>query len=168
MPNLSAQTATEVVRHAGGEIVGRTKLQKITYLMSITGLLEGADLHFLYKHYGPYSEDLATGARDAGFLGLLRVDERIASWGGTYSVYQSVTPANERVPLAVEAAAADSVELELAATAAFLAREGINDPWGETARRKPEKSAEDTLAKAKELYRTLSRIETPIGLPEIA
>jgi hypothetical protein len=43
---------------------------------------------------------------------------------------------------------ADAVELELAATAAFLAYERFPDPWGETARRKPEKSGGRTPRKS--------------------
>jgi len=62
---------------------------------------------------------------------------------------------------------ADAVELELAATAAFLAIEGIPDPWGETARRKPEKAEGGRLLKAKQLYSRLRQISTLKDLPNI-
>jgi uncharacterized protein YwgA len=159
-----------IVRDAGGRIVGRTRLQKVAYLLSVAGLED--DLPFVYRHYGPYSEDLAIAAREANLLGLLNETEQQASWGGTYSVYEvegqpnsSVSPA--RLKLAKEAASADAVELELAATAVYLAKEGESDPWAETERRKPEKAENGRLDGAKALYRKLSAIETPIRLPTI-
>ena len=63
---------------------------------------------------------------------------------------------------------ADPIELELAATAAFLAAEGVPDPWEETAKRKPEKAEGNRLANAKVLYKALRSIRTPKKLPEIA
>jgi uncharacterized protein YwgA len=51
------QKAAEIVRDAGGRIVGRTKLQKVAYLLELAGLGDG--FQFEYRHYGPYSEDLA-------------------------------------------------------------------------------------------------------------
>lgn len=165
-----AVKAAAIVRDAGGRIVGRTRLQKVAYLLSITGLENG--LPFAYKHYGPYSEDLATAARDADLLGLLSETEQQASWGGIYSTYvvsvqpdANIHPARSR--LATEAAAADAVELELAATAAFLAKEGYSDPWAETARRKPEKAEGGRIERAKALYSRLSAIDTPAPLPAI-
>lgn len=171
MSYASALKAAGIVRDAGGRIVGRTRFQKITYLLIVTGLEDG--LPFAYKHYGPYSEDLAIAARDADLLGLLKETEQQAAWGGIYSTYvvdeladPAVPPARRR--LATEAAAADAIELELAATAVLLAKEGHRDPWGETARRKPEKAESGRIEKAKVLYRKLSAIETPEPLPEIA
>lgn len=55
---------------------------------------------------------------------------------------------------------ADAVALELAVTAAFLARQGVAAPWGEVASRKPEKA--EYLNKAKALYAKFRRVE---GLP---
>ncbi|MCQ0090910.1 hypothetical protein [Roseovarius sp. M141] len=53
--------------------------------------------------------------------------------GGTYSTYtidnvQELEQGNPRHSLATLAAAADSIELELAATAVFLAHDGYDDP----------------------------------------
>ncbi|MGP0057676.1 MAG: hypothetical protein ACLPID_00090 [Beijerinckiaceae bacterium] len=170
MSYANSGKAAGIVRDAGGRIVGRTRLQKIAYLLSVAGLEDG--LPFAYRHYGPYSEELASAARAADLVGLLRETEQLASWGGTYSTYvvteqpsSAVPPARRR--LAAEAAAADAIELELAATAVFLAKEGYQDPWAETARRKPEKAENGRLDKARELYRKLSAIETPIPLPAI-
>ena len=55
-----------IVRDAGGTIVGRTRLQKTAYLLELAGLGEG--FHFSYRHYGPYSEELASAVRDANAL----------------------------------------------------------------------------------------------------
>lgn len=160
-----------IVRDAGGRIVGRTKLQKIAYLLSVAGVEEG--LPFAYRHYGPYSEELAVAAREANLLGLLVETEQQATWGGMYSTFvvdqkpdPTSSPARRR--LASTAAEAEAIELELAATAVFLAKEGHPNPWSETERRKPEKAEGGRLAKAKELYGRLSAIETPSLLPELA
>jgi hypothetical protein len=166
-----AEKVAGIVRDAGGHIVGRTRLQKIAYLLSISGLEDG--LPFAYKHHGPYSEALATAARVANLFGLVKETEQQASWGGTYSTYvvgeQSNFPVHSaRRSLAAVAAGADAIELELAATAAFLFKEGHSDPWGETARRKPEKAINGGIDRAKALYRRLSAIQTPVALPPIA
>jgi hypothetical protein len=171
MSYANAVKAAQIVRDAGSRIVGRTRLQKIAYLLSVTGLESG--LPFAYKHYGPYSEELANAARDAGLLGLVQETEQQALWGGIYSTYVFAGPVDGSIPaarrrLAAEGAAADAVELELAATAVFLAKAGYPDPWGETARRKPEKAEGGRLQRALVLYRRIAAIETPEPLPKIA
>jgi uncharacterized protein len=159
-----------IVRDAGGQIVGRTKLQKLTYFLVAAGLEE--DVPFLYKHYGPYSESVAVAAREAHLLGFMREREDMAAWGGTYSIFTvdgqpgPDVPAS-RLQLAQIAAGADAVELELAATALFLFREGRTDAWQETERRKPEKTANGRLDRARFLYQRLSAIETPERLPAL-
>lgn len=173
MSYANAVKTARIVRDADGSIVGRTRLQKVAYLLTVTGLEH--DLAFSYKHYGPYSEDLAMGAREADLLGLLKETEQQASWGGTYSTYSYVAagqdddePLAVRRLFAVEAARGDAIELELAATAVFLALENYPDPWEETQRRKPEKAAHGRIAKAQALYRRLAAIDTPVRLPDIA
>ncbi len=170
----NARRAACVVHDAGGRIVGRTRLQKIAYLLSAVGLGEDAPFVFAYKHYGPYSEDLAAAAHNADLLGLITETEHQAAWGGTYSVYEyhgGVQPDRQVPParrsLAEQAAAADAVELELAATAVFLAKEKNPAPWDETARRKPEKAKNGRLEGARELYRELAAIQTPDPWPDI-
>jgi uncharacterized protein YwgA len=162
------EKAADIVLDAGGEIVGRTRLQKVAYLLELAGLGEG--FSFEYRHYGPYSADLASAAESAGLLGLLNVSEKVANWGGHYSVFRigrhiSKRGNKSRADLASAAAKADPVELELAATAAFLA--DAADPWEETAKRKPDKANDGRLEKAKALYRELLSIKTPTPLPKI-
>ena len=170
---MSKELATRiaaVVRDAGGRVVGRTKLQKLTYFLVVSGLEE--DVPFLYQHYGPYSESVAVAAREAHLLGLMHEKEEQAGWGGTYSIFtvegksENVVPAS-RLQLAKIAADADAVELELAATALFLFKEDRTDAWQETERRKPEKAMHGRLEKAKSLYQRLSAVETPERLPQL-
>jgi uncharacterized protein len=71
------------------------------------------------------------------------------------------------VRLAKRAAQADSVALELAVTAAFLAENGYNDAWDEVAERKRAKATPEMMAKAKALYRDFQKIEVPNNLPAI-
>jgi uncharacterized protein len=165
-----AHGAAAIVRDAGGHIVGRTKFQKIAFFLEAAGV--GSGFPFRYKHYGPYSELLAAAAQHAAALRLIVENESVAAWGGQYSTFYTQMPADPsmhpaRARLAQEMANADAVELELAATAAFLAYERFSDPWAETARRKPEKAEGGRLERAKQLYLRLRQIPAPHLLPAI-
>ena len=171
MSKSDIEKVAAIVRDAGGSIVGRTKLQKISFILEAAGLGEG--FSFEYYHYGPFSEELANAAKDAAVLGIVTQKEQQTSWGGFYSRYEVATdvatvPDSIRSKIAQEGAHANSIELELAATALFLAKEGDSDPWGETARRKPEKAEGGRLERARELYRKLQKFDTPEPLPVIA
>lgn len=165
------ERVAEIVRDAGGQIVGRTRLQKVAYLLELTGL--GSGFEFEYRHYGPYSESLFDAAQTANAFGLLIEEERTAKWGGHYSIYSITDSVDKSVDecrfnFASRAAQVGAVELELAATAAYLfAVEHFSDPWAETVRRKPEKAAEGRLEKAREAYRSLLEFHTPKPLPQI-
>lgn len=169
--------AVKLVEDAGGTLVGRTRLQKVAYLTQLAGF--GDELNFEYRHYGPFSEELATGMEIATGLGFVEEDERRADWGGKYSIYRSTRSTSTaavkptRVGFITAAAGIDALELELAATAAFLyAEEGIGrscagDPWLETAKRKPEKAAGGRLERARKAYTRLRDIPAPRALPAI-
>lgn len=167
--------AARIVQDAGGEVVGRTRMQKITYLAQLAGF--SAEFAFEYRHYGPFSEDLATGLQIAAALGPLLEEERPTGWGGLYSVYRLRDPADPADPAraAFLQAAKDigAVELELAATAAFLfAEEGIGrihegNPWHATRARKPQKSGDGRLERAASAYAQLRQLATPIPLPNL-
>ena len=163
----NAEKVATIVAAAGGKLVGRTRLQKLAYLLELAGLGEG--FQFLYRHYGPYSEELALATRDATLMGVLEETENPAAWGGTYSIYKTSHTATDAALLSFAKIAADAnaVELELAATAAFLSQEGNADPWDETARRKSNKADAGRLQKAKELYRKFAQVNTPTALPAI-
>jgi len=165
------ERAADIVKDAGGRIVGRTRLQKIAYLLQLAGVGDG--FSFDYKHYGPYSEELAAAISSAEAFGLVVEEEKLTSWGGWYSIYSagSVVRGTDivaRHALAHEAIKIGAIELELAATAAYLhAVEGCSDPWGETARLKPEKASLERMSKAKTAYEKLRKIDTPSPLPEL-
>lgn len=156
-----------LVQDAGGTVVGKTRLQKIAYLLEIAGL--GAGYQFSYHYYGPYSSDLDSDANIAWAFDLIHREDRSSNWGGSYSVFttDSVNAAdNARRQLAQMAVNVDAVILELAATAAFLSTTHP-DPWVETGNRKPDKATGDRISKAKSFLRELRKIETPNPLPNI-
>jgi len=164
----SINEVVTIVADAGGELVGRTRLQKIAYLLHVTGL--GAEqFRFRYKHYGPYSEGFASATDASKVFGQLSEELRPSSWGGTFSVFTTEIPAGtssrSRLQLIEVASNANPIDLELAATAAFLAKEGQADPWSETAARKPGKARQ--IGSAMELYMKLAAVNTPKELPLI-
>lgn len=162
----------ELIALAGGKIIGRTKLQKSACVLELTGL--GYGFQFKYKHFGPYSEELKIACDDAQALGYLYEKTETANWGGWYSVFEAppTQPSGERqaqrTALLAITAIADSVDLELAVTAAFLAVNGVSDAWREVESRKPTKASPDHLLAAKELYRRLAAVDVPQSLPSIA
>jgi uncharacterized protein YwgA len=168
--------ATRIIQDAGGELVGRTRLQKVAYLMQLAGF--GDELGFEYRHYGPFSEDLARGMAIATAFGAVKEVEAQADWGGRYSIY-SVAPSERlenpaRAAFVQEAKKIGAIELELAATAAYLfAVEGIGrtregNPWEETRRRKPGKAGSGRLERAVKTYEKLrAAVPTPHSLPAL-
>jgi len=167
--------AARIIQDAGGELVGRTRLQKVAYLAQLAGY--GQDFEFEYRHYGPFSEDLALGMEIAAALGPVKEEERQAEWGGRYSIYRlrkPTPPANpDRAAFIQQAKGIGAIELELAATAAFLFTvEKIGNgkpgnPWHETRTRKPEKAREGRLESAAAAYKGLRRMQTPTKLPAL-
>jgi uncharacterized protein YwgA len=167
------EVAARIVDEAGGRLVGRTRLQKVTCLATLAGFL--SDFDFEYRHYGPYSERLASSMEIASGLDLVSEKEERTEWGGWYSVYLRTdkTPNghdDQRRHFVEEAAKIGPISLELAATAAFLnVYEGFSasEAWLETARRKPDKAAEGRLEVAKTAYATLLKLPTRTPLPNI-
>jgi uncharacterized protein YwgA len=166
-----ARRVAAIIRDAGGRVVGRTRLQKMAFILEASGL--GSGFPFIYKHFGPYSEELSSASRTGAILGLLSETEAPASWGGTFSTFEVNVPPDPSTPesrrrIARETVTADAVELELAATALYLSQLGTSNVWTETARRKPEKSANGRLDRARALYGRIQEIQTPIPLPQLA
>jgi uncharacterized protein len=163
--------AAAIVRDAGGRIVGRTRLQKVAYLMEIVGF--GSGFRFEYKHYGPYSERLSDAVAMANAFGFLEEEERGTEWGGTYSIYfyrdsPAGAPNDDRVIFVKRAAEIDAICLELAATAAYLKLEaGSKTPWEDTKKLKPEKATKERITLAKLAYAELRKLATPESLPPI-
>ena len=159
-----ADYISAIVRLAGGEIVGKTRLQKIAYLLRAKGSgFDGVD--FDYHNFGPYSAELAFAAEDAESLGLLTMEERPGYHRVPYTVYKSAALAaelddrNER-----EACEADlkvmsgysALVLELAATAVYLKRNGyVKNFWEEVRKRKSLKATKPRIKLAKRLLQQL-------------
>ena len=132
MPDLEPHAvAARLVSEAGGVLIGRTRLQKVACLAKLAGLLD--TFEFEYRHYGPFSESLATAMNIAAGLKIIDEQETRAEWGGWYSIYRSTdrTPSamdGQRSQFVTEAAKIGAIQLELAATAAFLHVEEGLDP----------------------------------------
>ena len=165
--------AARLVNEAGGELIGRTRLQKVACLAKLAGLLD--TFEFEYRHYGPFSEHLAMSMDIAAGLRIVDEQDKRAAWGGSYSIYRETdrTPKGDdamRRQFVTEAAKIGAIQLELAATAAFLhVDEGLSgqEAWAETARRKPEKAQEGRIEAAQAAYRQLRCLATPTPLPAI-
>src|SRR5665213_3320937 len=75
-----------VVASAGGEIVGRVRLQKEIYLLDQLGLNSG--FSYAYHHYGPYSADLADAVDGAKAFGYLEEQSKNRTSDGVpFSIY---------------------------------------------------------------------------------
>lgn len=165
--------AAAIVRDAGGRLVGRTRLQKVAYLTQLAGF--GQNFPFEYRHYGPYSEELAEAMEIAVGLKIVQEEKRVSASGATYSIYCTDAGAADdvRTRFIRAAAGTSAIELELAATAAYLyieeRRRGRDerDAWSITEKRKPGKAAEGRLEGAKAAYRRLFDIAPKGALPPI-
>lgn len=167
---MSRGTAKDVatIVSAAGEIVGRTRLQKTMVMLELTGL--GFGFPYDYHLFGPFSDELVVSTDRAVALGYIDENSRRSTWGGIYSIFKAEKKASDnpaRDQIVDIAKQADSIVLELAATAAFLASQGEKDPWHEVSIRKPEKVTRARLSQAKHLYKQFSEVVSPKALPEI-
>ena len=152
----------------GGELIGSTRLQKQAYLVHYCGA-NLDELDFVYHHYGPYSFDLADGCIDAEVAGWITTEEHPRRYGVRYTTYKvtnrSPRGARRNIGDLAEADAkrvvddtnrVSSVALELAATAAFLQRQGIyDDVLSELKLRKSHKATHQNLERAQQLLEDL-------------
>ncbi len=172
------EEAAAFVRDAGGELVGRTRLQKVAYLSQLAGFEN--DFVFEYRHYGPFSADLADAMEIATGLRLAEEEEHATKWGGWYSIFKTndsnpidIPVDDLRVTFLKETTEIDAIELELAATAAFFFLENEKapiddfDPWEKTEKFKPEKATNGRLEKAKAAYTKLQKLTVLTPLPAI-
>ncbi|MDP1738315.1 MAG: hypothetical protein Q8L23_12865 [Caulobacter sp.] len=156
-----------VVAFAGGEIVGRVRLQKEVYLLDQLGLKSG--FSYSYHHYGPYSADLVDAVDGAKAFRL--VDEQMRhrkSDGVPFSVYCR-GPSLDALLSELGGISSQEVErllgimqsrsatvLELAATIHWLrSKEGFNDWRPELVRRKGVKTDGGRVEEALTLLRAL-------------
>ena len=153
-----ARGVAEVVALSGGELVGKTRLQKSVYFLEARHVGYGFD--FSYHYYGPYSEELSDASTDASALNYISFDWKAGRH--PFAVYQSkieMKPdglAERRKRILDVLSKYDSVVLELAATADYLKSAGFDeDPWIEVRRRKGDKVTEARIGKANELLQAV-------------
>lgn len=150
----------------GGELVGRTHMQKGAYLLHRCG--GDFDLPFIYHHYGPYSSDLAAGCTDARAEGRIEIEEKTGRYGICYAVFRTTEtekvekpvgglPADKARRLIEEIKKVSDIVLELAAAIVFLRDEGGYGEQAvkETETRKPIKATPERIRKALDLIRDI-------------
>ncbi len=167
-----------------GKLVGRTRTQKVAYLLHSCGAKFG--LRFTYHYYGPYSFDLANGLDAARAEGWIAAEEQLSLRHGVPYTIFSTTSENEAPDCLGELSAADArrfmermknesdIVLELAATIVFLrddwhyygkqkvsADEDIKAAVEETRKRKSLKAQGGRLDKALALLRDLKLADAP-------
>ncbi len=154
----------------GGELVGRTRLQKQAYLLDRCGANFG--LPYTYHHYGPYSFELAGGVDGARADGRIDIEEKRGRHGVPYAIFRcgeeagrlerlGELPADEVRTLSEAMKGVSDIVLELAATIVFLRDEwdyygkGEVDAVEETKERKSLKATDERVARALALLRDL-------------
>ena len=147
-----------------GRLVGRVRLQKIIYLLQKAGLSDASRFDFSYHHYGPYSAEVDSARWFADALNIINEKrERRQSDGAAYSIFTIGEKAKD-IPSLPEPyaehvrkwAETDSIVLELAATAHWLATEEKVTDWKEEIRRRKTWKVEDgRLDKALALLKEL-------------
>jgi len=147
-----------IVALNGGRLVGKTRLQKTVYLLEKRGMSVGFD--FEYHNFGPFSVDVARATDFAKAEG--RLDERPQQGfhGVPYSLFETPERAPDRLGKLSAGEASEllqimggysAIELELAATMAFLADEGESDVDSALIQLKPAKATEERIARAHNL-----------------
>jgi len=155
-----------LVLAAGGEIVGKIRLQKVVYLLDQIGLDSG--FSYEYFHYGPYSEDLAEQVEDDVIFRHLVADRRRrVSDGVPYVAYSAQSSGSGEPPETHMSAARirnalaemqrrSATVLELAATIHWLVTmEKVSDWKTELVRRKGSKTLNGRDMQAFDLLRIL-------------
>jgi uncharacterized protein YwgA len=157
-----ASDIARLIQLNGGHLVGKTRLQKSAYFLEMKGAGFGFD--FSYYHFGPYSEELSNATDDALALSMIDVNWKTSQAGTEYAEFLSSSSESVDSDLDIRRRRIldvlrnyTAIEVELAATADFLNRNGYaNDPWAETRRRKAAKMTDLRMAKSQQLLVELS------------
>lgn len=78
------ELAARIVQNAGGKVVGRSRMQKVTDLARPAGF--PAEFGFACRPHGPFSEDRATGLEIASVFADLLDEVRQSDRGGTFAI----------------------------------------------------------------------------------
>lgn len=159
-----ADVIASVVALNGGKLVGKTRLQKVVFLLDHCGLKSGFE--FDYHNFGPFSAELAEAADFARAEGRVRVRERPGFHEVPYSEFTTSEKAPKRVggldsktvQLHLQKMEQFSaVELELAATIAYLKDFGVTTKQVDQVveKLKPLKATAERLKKAHTLLKEI-------------
>ena len=159
-----------VIALNGGELVGRTRLQKQVYLLDRCGANFG--LQFTYHRYGPFSFELAGGVDRACAERQITVEEKVGRHKVPYAVFRppdgfepparlgDLDSGRARELLKIMEKVSVTV-LELAATIVFLRDDwdyygkDRTDAVDEARMRKPLKATDERMSEALDLLREL-------------
>jgi uncharacterized protein len=160
-----------VLTAAGGEIIGRIRLQKAFYLLEQLGLNSKFD--YEYHHYGPYSRQLDHAVEYGKAFDVIEEHtKRRLSDGASYSIFKTAKSTSlpesdfwKKSPeLLKRFNETKMTVLELAATAHFLFhREGITNWQEEIKKRKGSKTENGRLDEAVQLLENIG-----LALPVLA
>lgn len=157
-----------VIQAAGGEIIGKIRMQKIFYLLEQLDL--SANLSYSYHHFGPYSEDLSRSLDYAELIDkkIQEVPKDTPS-GSTFIAYTLSEESRNSQPKRVgnfnfsdinnlikDMTAETSIVIELAATIHWLKeKEKVEDWRHELLRRKTTKATQEFVIRAEKLLKDL-------------
>lgn len=158
----------QLLNAAGGEIVGKVRLQKTVYLLDQVGMDSG--FSYEYHHYGPYSAELAKTVDEEVVSHKIDEEVRRRADGVPYSVFRlrhesggseassvlgllSFDRAREALAVMQQR---DATVLELASTIHWLTSvEHLEDWRGELARRKGIKASTGRVERAVDLLKDI-------------
>lgn len=159
-----------LVALSGGQVVGRTRLQKEAYLLDRCGA--NLQILFTYHHYGPYSFELADGWANAAAEDRITITEKSGRHGVSYSTFSLKRPLRKSPDSLGDLRSDDArdilnkmrgvsdIVLELAATIVFLWQKGYGKgAVDEVVTRKPKKASEERITKALALLQELGLSE---------
>lgn len=153
-----------IINAAGGEVVGKTRMQKLVYLIQESHADIGFD--FEYHHYGPYSSELSKELAMSTFFDDVKEEPRRRhSDGVPYSVFSTMSETSAPYKAFVDEVSGlakclreeNSTVLELAATIHWLHhKEGFKGSalWRELEVRKGAKASSTNVEAAKRVLNT--------------
>ena len=154
------------------EIKSSIVLQRTAYLLEVAEV--GYGFKFGHKFCSPWCEEVERGARGAGNLGKLDIEQFVTEWGVTKKTYRTSIPyqgtgAEDDVYhfIVNKAIACKQIQLDLVATAAYYQKVKFDAPWGDIERLKMYDRKNGTFEKSQQLYEELRSLPA-FKLPEIS
>ncbi len=158
-----SESVAQIVTFNGGRIVGKTRLQKIFFLLETNGI--GFGLDFDYHHFGPFSAELAQATDDARELGYISETHEMGFHQVPYYVFETknyTAPSEpdetdrKRIGALETMKEYSALELEVAATAIYLRDNDFPDNFVDELKiRKPQKATPDRIKRALKLIKKL-------------